>query len=241
MFSAFSFGKIIKTILPGAILTVGLFLLLEAVWGLWQPGKGFLLAHLEKDWIAPMTAGLIPLSLLLGFFLNTFAWMVFNKRMKKRCSATLHSTAYSEMRTCLSEGLWAETAKFFADREQHLQQVPAIDRHSLEYLEYYYLPVVTLEHLNYLWESYFCWYEFDINTICAVGLSVPAAGLLLWVKLRASHLLLVVLLLLLLALSVALCRMLSIAAAKNLETHEKNLLLLITASLAKAATSASSS
>lgn len=72
MFSAFSFGKIIKTILPGAILTTALLLLIESLWGLWQPEAGFLLGRIPENWITPVTAALIPLSLILGFYLNTF-------------------------------------------------------------------------------------------------------------------------------------------------------------------------
>ena len=92
MFSAFSFGKIIKTILPGAILTAALLLVAEGLWGLWRPFEGFLLASIQKDWITPFTAGLIPVSLILGFFLNTFAWMTLNPRLRERSDAEIKTT-----------------------------------------------------------------------------------------------------------------------------------------------------
>src|SRR5712672_1901047 len=98
MFSAFSFGKIIKTILPGAILTTALLLIIEAIWALLFPGDSFLLAKIPTDWITPVSAGLIPLSLILGFFLNTFTWMALNQRMRVRCDAELSTTIYCGMR-----------------------------------------------------------------------------------------------------------------------------------------------
>jgi hypothetical protein len=122
-----------------------------------------------------VTAGLIPVSLLLGFFLNTFAWMSLNSRMDARKAAELPKI-YTEMREKLTEGLWTRTAAYFAKRNLGLTDVPK-PPYAPEYLAYYYLPVVTLENLNYLWESYFCWYEFDVNTICALVLSVPAGRL----------------------------------------------------------------
>lgn len=105
-------------------------------------------------------------------------------------------------------------------------------------LEYYYLPVVTLTNLNYLWESYFCWYEFDINSAAALILSLPASVFLLWVKFRHTQFLLVGLILLLLAVICALYKMLTRAAVKNLVSYEKNLMLLITGALASAAKNA---
>ncbi len=43
MFSAFSFGKIIKTILPGTILAAGVLLLCDALW--------LLIEVVNKDWL----------------------------------------------------------------------------------------------------------------------------------------------------------------------------------------------
>ncbi len=239
MFSAFSFGKIIKTILPGAILTTALLLLVEGFWGLRRPSAGFLFGQIPKDWITPVTAALIPLSLILGFFLNTFTWMVLNHRLRARCDAELATTICAPLRKKLTEGLWTESLEFFVKLGRALERVSLPDRPPP--LEYYYLPVVTLTHLNYLWESYFCWYEFDINSACALMLSVPAAAFLLWVKLPQCHSLFLVLTLPLLGFSWALYLILRRAAVKNLVGYERNLLLLITGSLVKAAKNARSS
>jgi hypothetical protein len=229
MFSAFSFGKIIKTILPGAMLAAALLLLAEGLWGLWRPADGFLLANIPKDWITPFTAALIPVSLILGFFLNTFAWMTLNSRIRARSDAEIKPTVYAVLREKLTEGLSADQAAYFAKLGTPFGMVSFARPPTLEY---YYLPVVTLTNLNYLWESYFCWYEFDINSAAALILSVPAAVFLLWVRLRHSQFLLTGLILLLLALSFALYKMLTRAAVKNLVSYEKNLMLLITGALA---------
>lgn len=239
MFSAFSFGKIIKTILPGTILTAALLFLVEDIWALWQPERGFLLASIPKDWITPVTAALIPVSLILGFFLNTFAWMTLNPRIRARSDMEHATTIYATLRQKLTENLWEDSTSYFQGIGRALGQVSIPGRKPP--LEYFYLPVVTLTHLNYLWESYFCWYEFDINSACALLLSMPVAGFLLCVKLWYCPLLLLALLLPLVALSILLYIMLTRAAVKNLASYEKNLLLLITGSLLSAARNAPSS
>jgi len=231
MFSAFSFGKIIKTILPGAILAAALLLIAEGLWGLCRPTEGFLLGKISKDWITSFTAALIPLSLILGFFLNTFAWMTLNSRIRERSAEALKNTAYAALRVKLTEVLSADSGGYFAKLGKPL---PAVSFPSPPTLEYFYLPAVNLTNLNYLWESYFCWYEFDINSAAALVLFVPAAGFLLWVKLQHSLILFIGLILLLLALSCALYKMLKLAAVKNMVSYEKNLMLLITGALTSA-------
>ncbi|MGD0571251.1 MAG: hypothetical protein ABSA78_22890 [Candidatus Sulfotelmatobacter sp.] len=230
MFSAFSFGKIIKTVLPGVILTAALLLVLEGFWTLWRPQAGFLMGSIPKEWITPVTAALIPVSMLLGFFLNTFAWMVLNPRMRKRSEVKLDNMPHSVLRSKLCERLWSESSEHFK-LAPPLDQSPRLDRPQLEY---YYLPWVKLTNLNYLWESYFCWYEFHINSACAVLVLGPAAAFLVCVKLRACSFPLLILVLLFLVSSWALYSVLTRAAVRNLASYEKNLMLLITGSLAEA-------
>lgn len=233
MFSAFSFGKIIKVILPGAILTTAFLLILEAIWGLLFPGDGFLLAKVPTDWVTPVSAGLIPLSLILGFFLNTFTWMALNQRMRSRCDAELNTTIYRSMREQFSGAIWTGYSNHLIKSGLTPPQTTPPSRASLEY---YYLPWMDLTNLNYLWESYFCWYEFDINSACALVLCFPSAVLLLWVKMPQCHMLLIFLTIPLLLLAVVIYRVLSRAAVRNLTSYEKNLMLLINGSLVKGST-----
>ena len=231
MFSAFSFGKIIKTVLPGVILTAALLLLLESLWALSRPHSGFLLASIPKDWITPVTAALIPVSMILGFFLNTFTWKLLNPRMRKRSDALLDQTVYSTVRGKLSERLWSASRQYFDPLAQPLGPLPPLERSPLEY---YYLPWVKLTNLNYLWESYFCWYEFHVNSACALLVLGPAAAFLLYVKLQECSFLPFALALLVLAVCWGLCALLTRSAVKNLASYERNLTLLITGSLVEA-------
>jgi hypothetical protein len=230
VFSAFSFGKIIKTVLPGVILTAALLLALEGFWALWHPEAGFLLGALPKEWITPVTAALIPVSMILGFFLNTFAWMVLNHRMRRRSDPKLEQTPYAALRLRLSEGLWSELNEHFKTAQPFDEALP-LDRLQLEY---YYLPRVKLTNLNYLWESYFCWYEFHINSACALVVLGPAAAFLVAVKLHECSFLLLIFVLLLLVLSWTLYSVLTRSAVRNLASYEKNLMLLIAGSLVEA-------
>ena len=133
------------------------------------------------------------------------------------------------MREKLTESMSEDLAANIAKSDKHHRMAVFARRPTLEY---YYLPVVTLTNLNFLWESYFCWYEFDINSAVALILTIPAAAFLLWVRFRHSPIVLTGLILLLLALGCVVCKMLTSAAVKNLVSYEKNLMLLISGTLA---------
>ena len=230
MFSAFSFGKIIKTVLPGVILTAALILLAEAVWRFSQPDAGLLLSYIPKDWITAITAGLIPVTMILGFLLNTFAWLRVNRTMRRRSDAMLAGSAYSAMRVQLSQGLWAELREDCERRNLPFDTGVTFD--DRPQLEYYYLPRVKFTNLNYLWESYFCWYEFDINCACALIVLGVAVAVLLFANLRQCPLYLILLELLVFGLTARSWSILKLAAVKNLTAYEKNLMLLLAGSLA---------
>jgi hypothetical protein len=229
MFSAFSFGKIIKTVLPGVILTAALILLAEAVWRFSQPDAGLLLSYIPKDWITAITAGLIPVTMILGFLLNTFAWLRVNRKMRGLSNNMLAGTVYSALRAKLSQGLWAELREHCERRNLPFATDVIFD--DCPQLEYYYLPRVKFTNLNYLWESYFCWYEFDINCACALVVLGVAVAVLLVANMRQCPLYLVLLELLVLGLTVRSWSILKLAAVKNLTAYEKNLMLLLAGSL----------
>ena len=83
MYSAFSFGKIIKTILPGSILAGTLFLIAETI-GVRFYQTSLLQAIVAKEAAALAGAVLVPVSLFLGFVLNTFVWLYLNGAVRKR-------------------------------------------------------------------------------------------------------------------------------------------------------------
>lgn len=148
MFSAFSFGKVIKTILPGSVFAAGLVLLVEAVrLLLWGRAGALFIVIANKEWVTAAAAALVPVSLILGFLLNTFAWLVLNQRMRSEVNAELQGTPFPGIRDKLSQELWRKMAQFrpALKADEPAEKIPA-----RESLEYFYLPVVSLAHLNYL-------------------------------------------------------------------------------------------
>jgi hypothetical protein len=92
---------------------------------------------------------------------------------------------------------------------------------------------MSLERLNYLWESYFSWYEFQVNSAIALLFLIPGEILLFWVAADAAHrefFLLVTLTCVI--ITPLLAWGLWAAAKRNLTEYRKNLILLITGSLA---------
>jgi hypothetical protein len=66
--------------------------------GIWRPAEGFLLGKTPKDWITSFSAALIPVSLILGFFLNTIAWMILNSLVRARSDLEIKQTVYGKLR-----------------------------------------------------------------------------------------------------------------------------------------------
>ena len=100
---------------------------------------------------------------------------------------------------------------------------------------YYYLPAVTVEHLTYLWESYFSWYEFHLNTLYALVVLCGMAIVLLFVRAPLPTWQLAMLAAVLAAASVATCRMLHKSAIRNMVSYEKNLVVMISRAIRSSA------
>lgn len=235
MFSAFSFGSVIKTILPGTILSVAMVMILEALW-LFLAGESLIVQLISSEWLTVSTAALVPLSLILGFLLNTLVWLTINKRLRAERDAKLSGTVFPELRRRLSAQLWDEIRQHLGDRGETPGQVSYPSRESLEY---FYLPIISLSSLNYLWESYFSWYEFQINTACAVlALDLSSLALLwvLWSQIwQLSYAPFPIAALFVAFVGFGLCWGLKHAAVENLTEYERSLMLLVTGSLSAAA------
>jgi hypothetical protein len=220
MFGAFSFGKIIKTILPGTILCLGVLMAIEAV--ALKCGRGSALWFLtEKERLTAFTAALVPLSLLLGFFLNTFLWMTVNRRVRAMARQRVDEEGYAELRRAILDR-----------RNEGLRRL-SVSRTDLPRasLEYYFLPRITQERLGFVWESYFSWYEFQMNSAYALLFAgVPTGYYLALVVAGGPGGWLVPLGVLVLACvgALALCR----AALENHCAYERSLLVLIAGALA---------
>lgn len=223
MLSAFSFGKIIKTFLPGTVLCAALLLVVEGL-SQWLAGRSIAPTIADKDILVATTAALLPLALLLGFVLNTVVWLVINRWFARpRAHRSLEqSDTYKKLRTALIERLHAG----LKDVAPEIRNVDP----EFESLEYFYLPVVTLERHNQLWESYFSWYEFQANTALAAVLFAAALIFYLWVKpLKPAHEAWACALIVVISMSGAV--MLLSAALMNLIEFERKLLILIAGSL----------
>ena len=223
MLSAFSFGKIIKTFLPGTVLCAAMLLVLEALSRSFA-NQSIAPTIANKDVIVATTAALLPLSLLLGFVLNTVVWLVFNRRVARPIVRRQlgHSETYKLLRAALLDRLKAglkNVAPAIGSVEQEFQS-----------LEYFYLPVITLERHNQLWESYFSWYEFQANTAFAVMFFAAALIFYLSVEpLKQPHEFWACLLII--TLSIVGAAMLLVASIMNLLEFDRKFLVLVAASL----------
>ena len=231
MYGAFSFGKIIKTILPGSILAATLFAIVEELW-FRAYGTSLLVTLVQKEAATVAGAALVPLSLILGFLLNTIVWLNFNRRIRRSVKSELEKTPFAQLRAALCElvqyDVNGKMGQARADACKDTWPDPLA-------LEYYFLPAITVERLAYLWESYFSWYEFQLNTSCALAASgIAVIGVLLH-RQPMSPQWTGVLCVSIAVACVALCGMLWRAAVKNMAAYEKNLVLLIAGSVNAAA------
>ena len=222
MLSAFSFGKIIKTFLPGSLLCAGLLLVAEALWQMLR-GESLVAIITAKDVVVATTAALLPVTLILGFVLNTVVWFAINGWMRAFVRWRLGKlAAYVALRSALLDRLHVGLKRV-------APKLAVVDS-KLESLDYFYLPVVTLERYNQLWESYFSWYEFQTNTALASVLFAAALVFYLWVKpLQPCYE--TIACELVIGVSIAGATMLLVAAAGNLMQYELKLPVLIAGAL----------
>ena len=140
LLSAFSFGKIIKTFVPGLLAAVGVVLVVELLYRLslstpCPPGSGFWgcffggsflrrVALVDTARTTAFGAFLIPLGLMLGFLLNTVMWLCVNDRCRRRVEGQLDTNLMAARRSI-------ETR---ADREFHFNSLAAIVVTGLAYV-----------------------------------------------------------------------------------------------------------
>lgn len=181
MLSAFSFGKIIKTFLPGTILCAALLLALETAFQ-WIGHRSIVPIIANKDIIVATTAALLPIALILGFVLNTVVWLLVNRLVAR--PIVHRRLAKSSTYVCLHAGL---LARMHAGLKDCAQDLDSVGDH-FDSIEYYYLPLITLERHNLVWESYFSWYEFQANTALAIVIfAVALCAYLSVLRLKPIH------------------------------------------------------
>ncbi len=185
---SFSFGKIIKTFIPGLIASLSLIILIELSYQWRQPFPSGIQTHplwtvfakqsffnrvVLHDTVRAATCGsaLLLVALSFGFYLNTLLWMFANKRFR--------SCADASMNAILKE---ARTKLCAAPREGAGDTACSLEvPHHV-----YYLSLMGFDKLSHIHESYFSWYEFQANSAMATAISSLAyvgAGIALFIKL----------------------------------------------------------
>jgi hypothetical protein len=176
--SAFSFGKVIKTFIPGLLATVGVVLALELIYRMslstpCPPRSGFwscffggaLLRRFIADTGRTTAFGalLIPAALLLGFFLNTVMWFGINNRCRARVEKKM-----GDKFTLARASLEDEAELAFRCVIGETAAVPPVQ------LTDFYLPLLNLDKLSFVRESYFSWFEFHLNSVAALFVTAVA-------------------------------------------------------------------
>jgi len=180
--SAFSFGKIIKTFIPGLIATLALAFIIELLhlWTQKIPASELAVSPLWLTFrnhsyfctssptqganVAVVGAIVLPLALTLGFFLNTIHWLWFHRFFANKAREERRKDVNF---SALEDSLMAE-ANFLV---QVVSPGVTFEEPALQHV---FLPFVDLERLHYLRESYFSWYEFQVNSAKAWLLSLLA-------------------------------------------------------------------
>lgn len=200
---AFSFGKIIKTFIPG-VVALGLPLFLfealyfseladsrlaarEAFWSFFLRNS-FFFGQSQHD--APLSVAaisllLLPLALIMGFLLNTVFWLFFHNfcwdcAKGKQVEGRLHRSVV-KFTSCRVDDTYRELR----------QQLEALARAGLDttfpnlqakpkkiHLPGFFLPMIDINKLGFLRESYFSWYEFQLNSVFAMILSFAGFSVL---------------------------------------------------------------
>jgi hypothetical protein len=126
--------------------------------------ESFLYRVILKDSarVTAFGATLVLFSLTLGFFLNAALWMWMNPRFRTRVERKLggeFKLARAQLEARGGEAFLATGVP------QRPNTVP---------LQAFYLPVLDLEKLSFLSESYFSWYEFALNSAAALVLAASS-------------------------------------------------------------------
>ncbi len=176
--SAFSFGKILKTFIPGLIAAAGSLLLVELAYRVSSgkpcaPGSGFWPCFFSESLLSVALADtarttafgalLLPIALMLGFLLNTVMWFCVNDICRRRADRKIDGALREAHATLEGKALEAYRAVLAAPAA-----APRV------HLSDFYLHLVDLEKLTSLRESYFSWFEFHLNSLGALCLTAAA-------------------------------------------------------------------
>jgi hypothetical protein len=179
LLSAFSFGKIIKTFVPGVIalglpmfaselvhfatLPDGYSLTPEAMWAFYLDKSFIFGGDIKTGEIALIGISLVPTALILGFLCNTIFWFFCHSFCWTRIEGH-QDDEYHRLRAHL-ENLAIRATRRLLGPTAAPKKLPQL------YLPGFLLPILDFTKWSYVRESYFSWYEFHLNAVFAILLA----------------------------------------------------------------------
>lgn len=173
---AFSFGRILKTFLPGFMALLGLWLCLDARF-YWLYQASPIWCWVQANASAAMFAS-VPLSLACGMILNALSFSYLLDPLIRAPYQKEHP-GFAILWKGVGDHLRAKTESLPEDPEA---STPYWD------LEYFLLPLVPMEKYTFLEESYWYYLEFCLNFLLALALDTLAISfaLLAWFSHKPS-------------------------------------------------------
>jgi hypothetical protein len=167
LFGAFNFGRLIKTFLPGFVILIGLCLVIDSSIVLATSNRLFL-KWIERDAVL-LTLISIPLSLICGIVSNMVCFTFVTDKLI-RLPYNRENAALNNLQESVSN--WVNEHCASKDKLN-----PTILNEFKNYfdLEYFLLPIIKLEKLSYLQESYWYYLEFQLNiTLASIFFALAA-------------------------------------------------------------------
>ncbi|MEJ2308419.1 MAG: hypothetical protein P8Z78_03755 [Gammaproteobacteria bacterium] len=222
LFGAFGFGSLIKTFLPGLLFFFAFLGYIEIFLYLVHGYTG-LYAYLFSKPVL-LTAIAIPASVILGATLNSivfsgFSEWILEKRHKAECS-----DFYDFRRRMFSKVTQTAADQFTLGDEDRNAFMTHVDP------RYFLLHRRSLENIMYLRESYWYYMEFQLNTLMALWIGLPAILVALVIVMRESLLGLqagIASMALILLVYTGFSRLFLTSARDNLDAHRKKELSLL--------------
>ena len=166
LFGAFSFGSLIKTFIPGLVQFFVLLIYLELA-AYWIHEYVGIYEHLLKNPVL-FTFIAIPASIFLGVVLNSIVFSGLSDYLLENKHEKDNETFYSFKRSIIDK-INERMSKYFdlsEDEKKIFKKI--IDP------RYFFLHKESLANIMYLRESYWYYLEFQLNTLVAISLGMPA-------------------------------------------------------------------
>jgi len=168
LLGSLNFARLIKTFLPGFIMVMSLYVVLDSIYILSNPDKNQFWYLLNKP--IALTLIIVPLSIVLGTLCNTFVFTFLNERFVR----TPFKNEMPELTTALAK------AEEQVRNTIVLKELEAT--HNQDFIQHvdlksYFMERGSLENIVYIQESYWYYIEFIQNSVIASFFAMPASML----------------------------------------------------------------